>query len=245
MLASISTRQVALRQAAVAALTGLALVLVIELPWTLAQGRHLGVLCGAAIAACLVLAAALVTSRGDAAWCSVAAFGAAAIALWVATRAAVVPGLAAATGHWTTPPGLAACAMALGCIALAAAGAGVPPARAAAAATGVALALAPGAVALLVALGPGPSGGEQTIAAAGPGHVHSHGAPAAQGAFRPGFGGHAGHYVYPNATPPRLPSWGLALAVGFAVGFAYLAAGALRRRGPRAEAAIGGIGVPA
>src|SRR5439155_16769267 len=91
-------------------------------------------------------------------------------------------------------------------------------------------ALVPAAIALLVALAPGPSGGESTIAGAPAAHVHAH-APGAA-AFRPGFGGHAGHYVYPNAVAPRLPSWSLALIVAAAALLTYAAAGALHRRAP-------------
>ena len=106
------------------------------------------------------------------------------------------------------------------------------------------LALAPGAGALLVALGPGPAGGEKTISGGATSHVHVH--ATAQGSFRPGFGGHAGHYVYPNARPPQLPSWGLALPVGLAAGATYLAAGALQRRRADGERRVAmGRGVPA
>lgn len=246
----LSTRQAALRTATVAALAGLALVQVIELPWTLAQARHLGVLSGALVVACLVLAAGLAAARdaGAAApWRAVAALGGAVVAAWVATRAVAVPGLAATTGRWTAAPGLAACALAAGCVALAAAGSGARPTRAAArgvaAAAAVTLALAPAVGATLVALAPGPTGGERTISGEQAPHVHLHGA-AAQAAFRPGFGGHAGHYVYPNARSPQLPPWGLAVAVGLAVGFTYLAAGALRRRvaGARVARAAGAAG---
>ena len=248
--ARLSTREVALRTAAVAALTGIALVLAIELPWTLAQARHLGVLSALAIATCLGLATALTVARGATApapWRAVAALGGAVLAVWVATRAIAVPGLAATAGHWTTVPGLAACALAAGCLAIAAVGSGARPgretARGVAAAVAIALALAPGAGALLAALGPGPAGGEQAIAGGGTAHVHVH-AAGAQAAFRPGCGGHAGHYISPNARPPQLPSWAMALLVGGAVGFAYLAAGALARRrvdGGRRAAVRGGV----
>jgi len=53
---------------------------------------------------------------------------------------------------------------------------------------------------------------------------------AAAARFRPGFGGHTGHYVYANATRPHLPAWALALALGAAVAFVWLAGGGLARR---------------
>jgi copper transport protein len=43
--------------------------------------------------------------------------------------------------------------------------------------------------------------------------------------------------VYPNARPPHLPAWALALALGAAGAFASSAGGALRRRGAPAPAA--------
>ena len=82
---------------------------------------------------------------------------------------------------------------------------------------------------LLVAIGPGPADGERAIAEGAHSHVHL-GGGAGAATFRPGFGGHAGHYIYPNATAPQLPPWALALAVGLAALLTYLAATALRRR---------------
>ena len=63
MPARLTARQAALRTATVAALAGLALVQVIELPWTLAQARHIGVLSAALVVACLVLAAVLAAAQ--------------------------------------------------------------------------------------------------------------------------------------------------------------------------------------
>jgi hypothetical protein len=245
----LTTRQAGLRAAAVAALAGLALVQVAELPWTLAQSRPLGVLSGTLAAACLALGAALAAARdarAAAPWRAVAALGGAVVAGWVVTRAAAVPGLAAEAGHWTTAPGLAACGLGVAALACAAAGSGARPdaalARGVAVAAALALALAPALAAFVVALGPGPAGGERTFSGA---HVHAHGAATAT--FRPGFGGHAGHYIYPNAKPPQLPSWGLALAVGLTAGFLSLAGGALRRRAAdgRGERSAPVAGVPA
>ena len=230
----LSRREVVLRSAAVAGLAGLALVQVIELPAGLAQGRHVAVLAGLLIGVCVVVARVLACgsgTSGGAGWRALAAVGALAVAGWAVTRAVAVPGLATATGDWTTAPGLAGAALGTACVAVAAAGGGAQPSRAAALAlvkaAALVAALAPGAGALLVALGPGPRGGESTIAEASPAHVHA--APGAA-AFRPGFGGHAGHYVYPNAAAPHLPAWALALAVGAAALLTYLAIAALRGR---------------
>ncbi|HTN23305.1 MAG TPA: hypothetical protein VL120_04925, partial [Solirubrobacteraceae bacterium] len=232
----LSARQATLRSAAVAALAGLALVQVVEFPYTVAQARHLAVLSGLLAALCVALAAALAAARpasGGAAWRAVGALGALVLGGWVATRLVAIPGSATGTGNWTTAPGLASGGLGLACAGLAlAGGGGVRPARAAAAAIArgcaVVAALVPAAGMLVVALGPGPSGGERAIAGVAGAHAHVH--EAASAGFRPGFGGHAGHYIYPNATPPHLPAWALALAVGAAALLAYVAASALRRR---------------
>jgi copper transport protein len=238
-----TARQAALRAAAVACLTGLALVQATELSYTLARGGALGALSGLLIAGCLGLSLALVVAGADegrAAWRAVAALGTLVLAGWVLTRAAAIAGLAASAGHWTTRPGLASAGLAVVAIVLAAAGAGARPTRALARSvlTGVCVlvVLAPGATALVVALAPGPSGEH---GGDGAGHAHA----VAQPAFRPGFGGHAGQYVYPNAAPPHLPSWGLALVIGAAAAFLYLAFAALTRRSD-ARASLGG-GAPA
>jgi copper transport protein len=236
METTLTRREAGLRAAAVAALCGLALVQAIELPYNLAQARQIAVLSVLLLTACVVLAVVLAAARrvnGAAAWGAVAATGAVVLAGWALTRAVALPGLASGTGDWTAQPGLASAALGLACLALAAAAGGVRPTRTAAAgiARAVALlaALGPAAGALIVALGPGPSGGESTIAEDAVSHAHLQGATAAA-TFRPGFGGHAGHYIYPNATPPHLPTWALALAVAAAALVTYHAAATLRRR---------------
>jgi hypothetical protein len=86
----------------------------------------------------------------------------------------------------------------------------------------------------LAAFGPPPAHHHGTApAAARPAHpVHAAAVDpsAAAARFRPGFGGHAGRYVYANATRPHLPRWALMLALGAAAAAVSLAAGALRRR---------------
>ncbi|MEA2419758.1 MAG: copper transport protein, partial [Thermoleophilaceae bacterium] len=233
----LTQRQARLRSAAVAALAGLALVQVIELPYNLAQARHVAALSGLVAIGCMALAVTLAAARtpsgGAAVWRFVAAAGALLAGGWALTRAVPVPGLESGLGRWTTAPGLASAGLGLACVVLAVAGSRVRPSLAGAVcllkASALALALVPAAGVLLVALGPGPSGGENTISGAPHGHGHVH-ASAAAATFRPGFGGHAGHYIYPNATPPQLASWALALAVGAAALLTYLAAAALRRR---------------
>jgi copper transport protein len=239
----LTRREVALRSAAVAGLAGLALVQVIELPSGLAQGRHVGVLSalliGVYVAVARVLACGSETS-GGAAWQAAAAVGGLVVAGWAVTRAVAVPGLAAGHGQWTTAPGLASAALGATCVVLAAAGRGARPSRGHALtlvkAAALVAALGPAAGALLVALGPGPRGGESTISGAAEGHPHVHAAPGAV-TYRPGFGGHAGHYVYPNAVSPHLPGWALALAVGVAALLTYMAVAALRSQSAPAPAA--------
>ena len=158
-----------------------------------------------------------------------------------------MPGVAEDAGHWTSGLGLVAAGLAA---ALVAAGwsRGAGQARAAVAArrragvrpvvgaTAVALALAPGAAVALVALGPAPvhhHGLAPASIAAHRVHVAAVDPAAAAARSRPGFGGHTGHYVYANATRPHLPRGALALALGAAVAFVWLAGGGLRGGGAR------------
>lgn len=231
----LTRRQADLRAAAVAALAGLALVQVVQLPYGVAQARHLGVLSGLLAAAFVALAIAVAAARaasGGAVWRAVAAAGSLVAGGWVATRLVAIPGSTGAIGRWTTVPGLASAGLGAACAALACRGSGARLSRAALATLAKAAvliaALAPATCVLLVALGPGPAGGESTIAGAAGGHSHVH-VDIAPG-FRPGFGGHSGHYIYPNATPPQLPAWALALAVAAAALFVYVVAGVLRGR---------------
>src|SRR5262249_2542560 len=48
--------------------------------------------------------------------------------------------------------------------------------------------------------------------------------------YKPGFGGHAGHYVYANTAAPHLPPWILAFALGAVIALVWLAAASLRER---------------
>jgi copper transport protein len=237
----ITRREAALRTAAIAGLTGLAIVQLAALPYSLVQGPQIAAISVAAIAATLRLAFALATagaSGGRAAWRGTAVLGGLISGGWFVTRAVAVPGVAEDAGHWASRPGLACAGLGIGLVALGAAGAGVPRRRrglrALAGTAAVSLALAPAAALLLVALGPAPAH-RHGLAAASIGPHRLHAATAASAAadaarFRPGFGGHSGRYVYANATRAHLPAWALALGLGGAAVFVSLARGALRRR---------------
>jgi hypothetical protein len=232
-------------------LTALALVHLVALPNSRVQGPLIAAISVAAIAAASALAWALTcagAAAGRAAWRVVAALGALTIAGWLATRAVEVPGVAEDAGRWTSRPGLACAALAAALVGLAAAGAGTSwdrgTLRTLAAATGVGVALAPAVAVMVVALGPAPAHHHGLAPATVTAHARHalHRATAASGSaspaaaaarFRPGFGGHAGHYVYANTARPHLPPWALALALGAAATLVSVAGGALRgRAGP-------------
>ena len=243
----ITRREAALRTVAIAALSGLAVVHLVALPYAVEQGAPIAAVCAAAIAAYVRVASSLAAAGdggGRAAWRAVVALGVLTGVGWLVTRAVAVPGVAEDAGHWTGGPGLAtaglaAALLAAGTVARAGAVDGAVVVRWRAGlrpvvgATAVALALAPGAAVALVALGPGPVHHHGLAPASiAPRHVHAAAADASAVAvrFRPGFGGHTGHYVYANATRPHLPPWALALALGAAVAFVWLAGGGLARR---------------
>src|SRR4051794_31255502 len=240
----ISRAEAARRTAGIAVLCGLAIAWLVALPYARVQGPQIAALLGAAICAALRLAAALAAAdrrAGVAAWRGAAALGAVAAGGRGVTRAVAVPGVADDAGRWTSGVGLAVAAAAVVLVVLGVAGGGGPRRRGGAAAlrplaaaAGVTLALAPGAAMLLVALGPAPGHHHGSAAASiGPHRFHAGSAIPSTPGFRPGFGGHAGHYVYANATRAHLPRWGLALALAAAAVFVSTAGGALRpRAGP-------------
>ena len=245
----LTRREATLRTVAIAALSGLAVVHLVALPYAVVQGAPIAAVRAVAIAASLRVASSLATAGdggGRAAWRAVVALGALTGAGWLVTRAVAVPGVAEDAGHWTSglglaAAGLAAALLAAGMVAPAEAGgrAVALSLRPVVGATAVALALAPSAAAALVALGPAPVHDHGLAPASISAHpVHGSAVdPSAAARFRPGFGGHTGHYVYANATPPHLPPWALALALGAAAGFVWLAGAALARRSaPRAAA---------
>lgn len=252
MFERISPREATHRMAAIACLAGLALLQVIALPATLARGATAAPAV-VAIVGCAGVAALLLfadEARARRAWVGVAAVGFAVLAGWLVPRMIVLPGVEGLPGRWTTAAGLASAALALGAISVAAVAMGRRPGQRVAAdlagAAAVIVCLAPSAAVLLALLAP-PAAATHAMAAShaahGPGAAepqHSAAlhavAVASRQAFRPGFGGHAGHYVYPNAVPPHLPPWALAIALGAVCGFLSLAAGALHRRQAQALA---------
>src|SRR5919202_2441768 len=231
----ISRGEATRRTAGIAVLCGLAIAWLVALPYARVQGPQIAALLGAAIVAAVRLAAALAVAGGRterAPWRGAVALGAIAVGGWVVTRAVAVPGVAEDAGHWTSTLGLGVAGLGLALAALGAAGAGRPPGPAAlrglAGATAVALALVPAGAMSLIALRPAPGHHHGTAPASITRHrFHTATSPSSPAAFRPGFGGHAGHYVYANATRPHLPPWALALAFGAAVVFVSTAGGAL------------------
>jgi copper transport protein len=239
MSESITRREAALRTAAIAGLSALAIVQLAALPYSLVQGRQIAAISGVAIAAALRLAFALATAGavgGRAARRGIAVLGGLTSGAWLVTRAVAVPGVADDAGHWTSRPGLLGGGLGLALLALGVAGGGVPRGRrglrALAGAAAVSMALAPAAALLLVGLGPAPAHHHGLAAASiGPHRFHAAApASASDARFRPGFGGHSGNYIYANATRAHLPAWALALALGAAAAFVSIARGALRRR---------------
>jgi hypothetical protein len=169
---------------------------------------------------------------------------------WAVTRAVAVPGVAEDAGHWTSAPGLPAAGLGVALAVLGTAGlgerdAGAPRGerrssrvRAALRAAAVGVALVPAPAIAFAALGPAPvhhHGTAPASVAAHPVHAAAVDPTAAAARFRPGFGGHAGRYVYANARRPHLPRWALTLALAAAAASVSLAGGTLRRRAPAPE----------
>jgi copper transport protein len=259
----ITKREASLRTVAIAALVGLAVVNLVALPYARLQGTLIAAVGAAAIAASLRVACALATggaAPGRAAWRAAVALGVLTCGGFAVTRAVAVPGVGEDAGRWTSGLGLVAVAFAVSLLtvgALATRGAGGRAVarrrraglRRVAGATAVGLALAPGAAIALVALGPAPVHHHGLAAASISAHVgHTAAAAPSAGAvrFRPGFGGHAGRYVYANATRPHLPRWALALAIGAAATFVWLAGASLAGRAspPGTAEQPGGPGAP-
>ena len=167
----ITRREAALRTVAIAALSGLAVVHLVALPYAGVQGAPIAAVCVAVIAASVRVASSLASAGdagGRAAWRAAVALGVLTGGGWLVTRAVAVPGVAEDAGRWTSALGLVAAGLAVALLAagaVARAGAGRPavaaPRRArlsrpVVGAAAVALALAPGAAVALVALGPAP-----------------------------------------------------------------------------------------
>jgi hypothetical protein len=242
----IPRREAVLRTSGVAALSGLAVVQVVALPYALVQGVRVAVVCVAVAVAALGLAAGLATAGADAGravWRGAVVLGALTLAGWLVTRAVAVPGVPEGAGRWTSAVGLSATATAAAMVWLGGRGMGVPRGwhalRGPAVSVLVALAAMPLGAIALAGIGPAPtsvSAHHHGVAPATIARHPRHVAAAPVAAFRPGFGGHTGHYVYANATRPHLPPWALALVLGAAASGTRLAAGSLARRSGAAPA---------
>lgn len=233
--APLGRREAMLRAAAVACLTGLALVQAIGLAALLAQSRLLGVLSLTGMALCIALGWTLVAAPDHASrqlWRLVAAAAVLVLAGWAASRAFGVPGLPEPRGRWTAMAGAVSAALASAALVLALVAA--PPTRASARALVTAAvllaALAPGAGVLLVSAAPGPKGGEATLAAGG--HTHGHGQAQRDPVihFQPGSGRDGGRFVISTTARPRPSALDVALVVAAALIFLFGSVACLRQR---------------
>src|SRR4051794_22928303 len=206
----LSRREASRRTTAVAAPAAPAGPQLGPLPSAPRRGRHGAALAALPAAGAARVALALVTARTASArpaWRAACALGAAVVAGWVGTRLIPVPAVAQSAGRWTSPPGLASATLCAGVLALGLRAAGPLPAaravRVLGASAAICAALAPAAAVFAIGAGPAPGGARAA------GHAGAHAVAAVSHApvraFRPGFGGHAGHYVYANAAPPHLP----------------------------------------
>lgn len=235
--AALGRREAMLRAAAVACLTGVALVQALGLAPLLTQSRLLGVLSLAAMSLCIALGWTLAAAPARASpqlWRLVAVTATLVVAGWAAPRALALPGLPGSRGRWTALPGLASAALAGAALALALVAA--RPTRASVrgivTAAAVLATMAPGAGVLLVAAAPGPPGGEAALVQGG----HAHAKASRMSMVRmpkirlqPGSGRHGGRYVM-SATSPRRDAFDVALIAAAALVFALGAIACLRRR---------------
>jgi hypothetical protein len=230
--AALGRREAMLRAAAVACLTGVALVQALGLTRLVAQGRLLGVGSLTAMTLCIALGWTLAAAPARASrplWRLVALTATLVLAGWAASRAFGVPGVPGSRGHWTAMPGAASAALAG--VALTLALVAAPPTRASArglvTAAALLAAMAPGTGVLLVAASPGPAGGEAVLVAGRHHHVQASLGPKIR--LQPGSGRHGGHYVI--AAPPGPPTaLDVALVAAAALVFIAGAIGCLRRR---------------
>jgi hypothetical protein len=229
---ALTRREAALRSAATACLTAIALVLGIEIAPVLGRSAVLGVVLLAAIALCVgagLALAAVPASASRRAWRAVAGIATLVLAGWALPHAVALPEPAGARGDWATTPGVACAGLAAACLMLAAVA--VEPTRGTARGLATALlvlaASAPGAGAFVIATAPGPSGGEAAVPTDVHAQVH---AIAAEPVIvrRPGRNGD--HFVTRVSTPRRAPAAGVALLAAAAAMFAGGAAASLRHR---------------
>jgi hypothetical protein len=231
--APLGRREAMLRSAAVACLTGIALVQAIGLAALLAQSRPLGVLSLVAMSLCIALGWTLAAASDRASrhlWGLVAALAALVLSGWAASRAFGLPGLPGQRGSWTAMPGAASAALAGAVLVLALVAARPTRASARGLATAAALlaAMGPGTGVLLVATGPGPPGGEATLAAAG--HAHGHAARQPAIRFQPGPGRNGGRFVIATTPRPRPAPLDVVLVAAAALVFLLGAIACLRQR---------------
>jgi hypothetical protein len=231
--AALGRREAKLRAAAVACLTGVALVQAVGLAPLFSQSRPLGVLSLTAMTLCIALGFTLAAAPARASrqlWRLLAVTAALVVAGWAASRAFAIPGLPGSRGRWTAMPGAASAALAG--VALVLALVAARPTRASArglvTAAAVLAAMAPGTGVLLVATAPGPAGGETALAASG--HVHVHASRGPMLHLRPGSGRHGARYVISVTPRPRPTPLDVALVAAAALVFVSGAIGCLRRR---------------
>src|SRR3954469_136609 len=127
---ALGRREARLRAAALACLTGVALVQALGLATLLAQSRLSGVLSLTAMTLCIALGWTLAAAPARVSrrlWRLVGVAAALVLAGWAAPRALALPGLPGSRGRWTAMPGAAAAALAG--VALALAFVAAPPQR--------------------------------------------------------------------------------------------------------------------
>jgi hypothetical protein len=230
---ALGRREAKLRAAAVACLTGVALVQAVGLAPLFSRSRPLGIVSLIAMTLCIALGWTLAAAPARASrplWRLLAVTAALVLGGWGASRAFAIPGLGGSHGRWTAMPGAASAALA--CVAFVLALVAARPTRASArgllTAAALLAAMAPGTGVLLVATAPGPAGGETALAASG--HIHIHASREPRLRFRPGPGQHGGSYVMPVTPRPRPTPIDVALVAAAALVFASAAIGCLRRR---------------
>jgi hypothetical protein len=116
-----AVRDGVIRAAAVVALTGVALIHVLDAPDTFSAAPYKGWLYVGLIAGCLATAAALVRSSDVRAWAAALLFPAGALLAFVISRTVGLPAGADDIGNWAEPLGLASLFVESTLIALAAA----------------------------------------------------------------------------------------------------------------------------
>jgi hypothetical protein len=102
-----AARDGAARAVAIAGLSGVALIHLLDLPGKLGETPYLGWMYMALMIGCVLVAAALLGSSDRRAWLAAGALPAGAIAGYVLTRTTGLPQATGDIGNWTEPLGLA------------------------------------------------------------------------------------------------------------------------------------------